>query len=204
MLPAIVSSALDIIHPTTYTIIPATFECLSTVSYLMSRERLKVPSTNLNPFPDAAFSLQYTNELKRLEKNFPPEGGPGPHRVAMAVDDENKLVGYIDIDKRFRTNVREVKRLPPPFISDLVVDENWRRKGVAAALLRYAEYVCFNPKEWYTRASLLKPFSDSESLHIHFNTFMSHTTSLMSFIRPKFTFLLIFFCLKSYIGTVEH
>ena len=28
--------------------------------------------------------------------------------------------------------------------------------------------------------------------HTHFTNFLSHTTSLMSFIRPKFTFLLIF------------
>jgi GNAT superfamily N-acetyltransferase len=124
-----------------YTVKPADFKSLSTASFLMNRERFNVP----NPLTDPRFIESYQIDLERLEKNFPLTDGS--HKVAMAVDDETKqLVGYIDIDQRFRTH--GAKRLPPPFICDLVVDREWRRQGVGAALLRYAEDVCFNPNQW--------------------------------------------------------
>jgi GNAT superfamily N-acetyltransferase len=145
-----------------FTVVPVpSAASLSRVSYLMSRERLKIPASNLNPFIDPAFSLSYTNELERLEKNY-SKGNSGPHRVAMATDNEtNELIGYIDLDKRFRTDVSEVRRLPPPWISDLVVDPAWRRKGVAKEMLQYMEAVCFNPKEWnYKKLYLLSDMNN--------------------------------------------
>ena len=58
------------------------FEALKDVSYMMSRERLRVPSSNLNPFTDTAFVQSYINELKRLEKNWPTAKG-APKRINL-------------------------------------------------------------------------------------------------------------------------
>lgn len=128
------------------------FEALKDVSYMMSRERLRVPSSNLNPFTDTAFVQSYINELKRLEKNWPTAKGAKVHQAAVATCDETgKVVGYIDIDKRFRDDQSIVRRLPAPYISDLVVDERWRRQGVAKRLIRFAEDICFDSKQWHLR-----------------------------------------------------
>eukprot|EP00978_Attheya_sp_CCMP212_P002448 scaffold5013_cov51-Attheya_sp.AAC.1 len=70
-------------------------------------------------------------ELNRLQQNFPY--GDDKHFMYVAVSQETKdIVGFCDVDAR----PAKIANAPPrPYLSDLTVDPNWRRKGIASALV---------------------------------------------------------------------
>lgn len=148
-----------------FSIHSADFKYLPDAAYLMTREKFKVPSVVTaehckgSAHSNEIFREFCTNELRRLEQNFPSTSKGSPHRVLCAVDNNGQLVGYIDVDKRFRTH--GTARLPPPFVCDLVIHPAWRRKGVAGSLLRSAEEVC--SKEWNEKKVFLLADCDNKA-----------------------------------------
>ena len=102
--------------------------------------------------------IRYVMELDRLQQNFPYE--PDDRHFYLVAFDNNvnedgiikrKVVGFCDVDGRVPTSsyeknglalllpfVKYVQR-PQPYFSDLAVDPNYRRQGVASALMVEAE-----------------------------------------------------------------
>jgi len=72
-------------------------------------------------------------EVDRLQNNFPYNDVNHCMYVAISKADSKKIVGFVDID--FRTNSLQSNAPPRPYLSDLAVDENWRRKGIARDLI---------------------------------------------------------------------
>ena len=58
-----------------------------------------------------------------------------PDTVALVAEDERAVVGFVDIDYRFRLNFAK----PQAWIPDLIVTKRARSRGVGAALLAAAE-----------------------------------------------------------------
>lgn len=86
------------------------------------------------PSPFMKFFRQL-KELDRLQSNF-PYNDPN-HSMYVAVSKKtNEVLGFVDID------FRETKRRyapPRPYLSDLVVGEKWRRRGIARDLILQCE-----------------------------------------------------------------
>ena len=86
-------------------------------------------------------------ELDRLQNNFPFQGDDKHLYLACETKIGKKVVAFCDIDARipakkkdnpFSLFVSPVNR-PHPYFSDLTVDSNYRRKGVASALVKEGE-----------------------------------------------------------------
>mmetsp|Transcript_4137 Transcript_4137/g.5333 ORF Transcript_4137/g.5333 Transcript_4137/m.5333 type:complete len:314 (-) Transcript_4137:41-982(-) len=79
----------------------------------------------------------FFKELDRLQSNFPYGDDRHTMYVACARDgDGSTVVGFVDVD--FRPSQR--KNAPPrPYLSDLAVDERFRRRGIAKRLVRACE-----------------------------------------------------------------
>mmetsp|Transcript_2852 Transcript_2852/g.3329 ORF Transcript_2852/g.3329 Transcript_2852/m.3329 type:complete len:311 (-) Transcript_2852:82-1014(-) len=76
------------------------------------------------------------NELQRLQTNFPYDKSRHSMLVACHKDRKKQILGFVDIDGR----PSKLKNAPPrPYLSDLVVDINWRRRGIACALISRCE-----------------------------------------------------------------
>lgn len=75
-------------------------------------------------------------ELNRLQQNFPYQD-TDLHQMLVAIDDEShKVVGFVDVDARpCKTKIK----LPRPYLSDLCVDPDFRRRGIANRLVRACE-----------------------------------------------------------------
>jgi ribosomal protein S18 acetylase RimI-like enzyme len=98
-------------------------------------------------------------ELNRLQLNF-PYVDTDLHRMLVAVmtsspDDtikvsERIVVGFVDVDAR---PCKPEIKLPRPYLSDLAVDPNYRRRGIAQALIETCEEFVQNipKKELYIR-----------------------------------------------------
>lgn len=98
----------------------------------------------------------YLSELQRLQSNFPYERKA--HFMFVACGNNNlndgseHVIGFVDVDARSLTSSDD-KYLPPlarsaplsddlpprPYLSDLAVNEGWRRRGVAKALINQCE-----------------------------------------------------------------
>jgi ribosomal protein S18 acetylase RimI-like enzyme len=75
-------------------------------------------------------------ELNRLQQNF-PYVETDLHCMLVAILD-NEVVGFVDIDAR---PCKTKPPLPRPYLSDLAVHPDHRRKGIAKALIQRGE--CF-------------------------------------------------------------
>jgi ribosomal protein S18 acetylase RimI-like enzyme len=75
-------------------------------------------------------------ELNRLQQNFPYED-TDLHQMLVAIDDESdKVIGFVDVDARpCKTKIK----LPRPYLSDLCVDPDFRRRGIAYRLVQACE-----------------------------------------------------------------
>ncbi len=87
-------------------------------------------------------------ELDRLQNNFPFQGDDRHlYLVCEATTKDKKVVGFCDIDARIPVKKKEnpfspfsstINR-PHPYFSDLTVDPDYRRKGIASALVEEGE-----------------------------------------------------------------
>ena len=75
-------------------------------------------------------------ELDRLQSNFPYDDSNHSMYVAVSKIDNKTVIGFVDIDFR-RTKRRYAP--PRPYLSDLVVSEKWRRRGIAKNLILTCE-----------------------------------------------------------------
>jgi ribosomal protein S18 acetylase RimI-like enzyme len=124
--------------------------------------RMRRPTTELGAVANIIIEAFYTNknmktlyrlaELNRLQQNFPYIDSD-IHKMLVAVSsscgdeiNNNKsqaqqspqIVGFCDIDAR---PSKTKPPLPRPYLSDLSVSTNFRRKGVARALVKKSEAV---------------------------------------------------------------
>ena len=75
-----------------------------------------------------------TLELDRVQNNFPYDSSKHEYYVACSPD--GKVIGFVDIDARPSPR----KDAPPrPYLSDLAVSSEWRRKGIASRLVEQCE-----------------------------------------------------------------
>lgn len=89
-----------------------------------------------------ARKLYQLAEMNRLQQNFPYPESREVHRMLVIEaspqggEDEPTIVGFCDVDARpCATKVK----LPRPYLSDLAVDPNHRRKGLAKMLVEASE-----------------------------------------------------------------
>ena len=108
------------------------------------------PSAFLRPF-------LYTSELTRLKNNFPHDQKIHAFYVACSIEElesssiscidmdsgststtttTEQIIGFVDVDKRIGTHISEA---PRPYLSDLAVHTEFRRKGIAKALIKRCE-----------------------------------------------------------------
>ncbi|CAJ1958980.1 unnamed protein product [Cylindrotheca closterium] len=75
-------------------------------------------------------------ELNRLQQNYPYEDTE-LHQMLVAVEEETEMVvGFVDIDARpCKTKIK----LPRPYLSDLCVHPDFRRRGIANRLVKTCE-----------------------------------------------------------------
>lgn len=78
------------------------------------------------------------NELQRLQTNFPYDKSRHSMLVACHKDHKKQILGFVDIDGR-PSKLKNENVPPRPYLSDLVVDNDWRRRGIACALVSRCE-----------------------------------------------------------------
>lgn len=114
------------------------------------------------PLCPTRFAPLCLRELNRLQGNFPYD--LTTHRMFLAVaeaeeggsadrQEDDRIVGFVDIDQRIPTKPQP-DDAPRPYLSDLAVCSNWRRQGIARALIMQCENLC--REEWGHRAIYLK------------------------------------------------
>lgn len=95
------------------------------------------------------------SELNRLQQNFPyddtrhrmlvavtkvpsPNPTTGNLAVAMQSSQNERIVAFCDIDARPATRWQDP---PRPYLSDLAVDTDFRRRGIARSLVELCEHI---------------------------------------------------------------
>ena len=103
----------------------------------VSSELSAVANIIMDSFYDSNTSwrrLYQLAELNRLQNNFPyVETDIHQMLVAMA---NNRVVGFVDIDAR---PCKTTPKLPRPYLSDLCIDPEYRRQGLAQTLVLECE-----------------------------------------------------------------
>ena len=129
-------------------------------AYYMTIERMNIPVEQAS-LSSPVFNMMYLHELNRLKENYTKD--PEVHQVIVAKSVDDEIIGYVDIDRRNIFN----KRFPTPYISDLVVQQSWRNKGVGRSLLEYCiETVC--KSEWLeSHVHLLVETHNSKAINLY-------------------------------------
>ena len=78
------------------------------------------------------------SELNRLQSNFHYDDSK--HLMLTAKDGKGAIIAYCDIDGRIPPKGALVAS-PRPYLSDLGVSDEWRKKGIATALVQISEAV---------------------------------------------------------------
>jgi ribosomal protein S18 acetylase RimI-like enzyme len=95
-------------------------------------------------------------EMSRLQQGF-PYTDKELHRMLVAistVEGEEEIVGFCDVDARIPNKPTSYTYNPRPYLSDLAVHPDHRRKGIAKALIKTSEEFCekgINRNEVYIR-----------------------------------------------------
>jgi ribosomal protein S18 acetylase RimI-like enzyme len=107
-------------------------------AYMMTLERMAVSGLGplLSDITSPVFNLMYVRELGRLKDNYTKD--TSQHQILVARNEAAEVIGYVDIDRR---NIFSA-RFPTPYLSDCVVRSDWRRQGVASALMASCCRVC--------------------------------------------------------------
>lgn len=93
------------------------------------------------PSPRLLRHYYLLKELDRLQSNFSYGDQNHVMYVACPKSDNNKVIAFCDLDMR----PPRVARAPPrPYLSDLAVHEEWRRKGIARDLITKCECTATN------------------------------------------------------------
>ena len=92
--------------------------------------------------------LYRIGELNRIQQNFPYD--PEQHRMLVATaqeldDDKDRIIAFCDIDVR-TPNQSMYKYNPRPYLSDLCVDPDFQRRGIAQELVTTCEQFALD--EW--------------------------------------------------------
>jgi ribosomal protein S18 acetylase RimI-like enzyme len=83
-------------------------------------------------------------ELGRIQQGF-PHMDKDLHRNIVAVADINgkeQVIGFCDLDCRTPNKPTGYRYNPRPYVSDLCIVPQWRRKGVAKAMIKESENYC--------------------------------------------------------------
>jgi ribosomal protein S18 acetylase RimI-like enzyme len=94
-------------------------------------------------------------EMSRLQQGFSYD--KELHRMLLAISTvkgEEEIVGFCDVDARIPNQKTSYTYNPRPYLSDLAVHPDHRRKGVAKALIETSEAFCLgdlNRNEIYIR-----------------------------------------------------
>jgi ribosomal protein S18 acetylase RimI-like enzyme len=94
-------------------------------------------------------------EMSRLQQGF-PYADKELHRMLVAIstaEGEEEIVGFCDVDARIPNRPTSYNYNPRPYLSDLAVHPDHRRKGIAKALIETSEKFCegINRNEIYIR-----------------------------------------------------
>jgi ribosomal protein S18 acetylase RimI-like enzyme len=95
-------------------------------------------------------------ETSRLQQGF-PYADKELHRMLVAIstaEGEETIVGFCDVDARVPNKQTSYTYNPRPYLSDLAVHPDYRRKGIAKALIKTSEEFCseaINRNEIYIR-----------------------------------------------------
>jgi len=86
--------------------------------------------------------LMQLAELNRLQMNF--SYGDTLHEMFVVIPkygETSDIVGFCDVDGRpMSQKLKDTNKYPPrPYLSDLVVRKDWRRKGIASRLVKTSE-----------------------------------------------------------------
>lgn len=116
------------------------------ISTMMTSQILK-DQGNSSP---TYFNLVFLKQLRRLQAIGTLEDADNPkcHRSLVARDFlTNSVIGYVDIDRRI-INEDTQRLFPRPYISDLIVAEEWRGRGVGMSLLNKCQEIA--EQDWST------------------------------------------------------
>jgi GNAT superfamily N-acetyltransferase len=105
-------------------------------------------SSPLEGFSSPIFTFIYAQEVRRLMENYTID--PTKHQLIVAKSDSGEIIGYVDIDRR---DDSIPLRYPTPYVSDVIVRRDWRKRGVAQGLLQHCCEVC--KSEWREPAMYL-------------------------------------------------
>lgn len=149
-------------HPSMkFTVSRGNLASIFTAAYYMSIDRLNIHVSEAS-LSSPAFNMIYLRELDRLKENYTKD--ENLHQVIVAKsNDDDEIVGYIDIDRRNIFN----KRFPTPYVSDLIVQPSWRNKGVATSLLEYCENVVCKLEWKEPHLHLLVETQNSKALDLY-------------------------------------
>jgi ribosomal protein S18 acetylase RimI-like enzyme len=83
-------------------------------------------------------------ELNRIQQSFPFENEKSHWNIVAVtvVDGKELVVGFCDLDSRLPNRNTGYSYNPRPYVSDLCIAPQWRRKGVAKAIIRESERIC--------------------------------------------------------------
>lgn len=88
-------------------------------------------------------------ELNRIQQSFSYD--KSQHRMILATNPINdSIVGFVDVDKRPPNRPTSYSYNPRPYLSDLCVDPECRRQGIARLLVEAAQDFC-EGEELYIR-----------------------------------------------------
>lgn len=113
----------------------ALVEDIIQVAYMISCEKCPI-QFDFSPMSTEVLAMQYAQEINRLTKNHHLNEFDHIQIVAYVDGFEKTVVGYVDVDRREQTLQQG---FPTPYLSDFVVENSWRSKGVGTSLLSYCE-----------------------------------------------------------------